>query len=201
MRTLFHRLGAGALLAGSAMLGGCLSTDKPAPKYNNIQKPVNNTTNQAANGQPGFGPQQTTTNNAAQPNSTNFGQANTNNQFRTNNFSNTPADPNPRIGMTGGPVNPAANNAAGTPYNGIQPAGGVNANPGTTDLRPIGTNVNNSNSIKPIMAGAQPAGSPANGQQPTGSAAMPQPDPPPVSMQNNDRDLNNLPRMTAPGLR
>ena len=198
MRTLFHRLGAGALLAGAAMLGGCLSADKPiAKRPASTQKPVVNAAGQPLAGQPtvgqpGLGAQPTnpTSNSFGQPTSNNTAQPN-NNQSRTNNSVVAPADPNPRIGVIGGPINPGVNTAAGNsqpPYNGIQPTGGFGANPGTADLRPIGTNVNNSNAIKPVMAG--------------GAAGMPPPDPPPVVMQGNDRDaLNNSVRSGPPALK
>lgn len=189
MRTLFHRLGAGALLASATILGGCLSADKPIVKNrdNNAQRPTTNTSTQpgAGNTQPtanNFGPKNPT--DVGQPN--NFGQNNTNtgtNNFRTNNSVNTPVDPTARIGMSGGPVNPAVNTTAGNQpaFNGVQPAGGFNANTANTDLRPIGTNVTNSNAIKPVTATNVTAVTPPPDPPPTNN-------PMPVSLQGSDRD-------------
>jgi hypothetical protein len=188
MRTLFHRLGAGALLAGAAMLSGCLNADKDKPKYPAIPKPV--ATNQQnvnlGNGnQPGamnppansantFGPSGTT-NNATQPN-----------QYRSNNSNGSPTDPNARINMNGGPLNNGNPNVGSNnpqPYNG---SAQLTSNNGMPNLKPIGSNSMNPN--QPVMANG--------GGQPGNVITMPAPDatprngPPPISAQAMDGDLN-----------
>ena len=193
MRTRFHRLGAGVLLMGAAMLGGCLNTDKPVNKYqpatqkqaansNGQQVPVNSQARPGANGQ------------SNDPNAINNGQPN---QFRTNNSTGTQpnVDPNARIGITGGPANstnPANYGTAADPRlsNSVQPAGGLAANPNANpNLRPIATSNNNPNAIQPILPnGASPSQSNLSNFPPLDPT--PRNSPAPVSMQGGDRDLN-----------
>jgi len=183
MRTLFHRLGVGALLAGTAILGGCLSADKPIVKNRDNTQRQATTTGQATTGPATTG--QTAT--GARPANTNTNNVSTGNAatdgFRTNNSVATPTDPNSRIGVNVGAINPAVNTTTGNQplNNGVQPAIGFKDNSGNTDLKPIGTNVTNSNAIKPVTATNI-------------SAVQPPPDPPPtnnpmpVSLQGSDRD-------------
>src|SRR5262245_18339017 len=100
MRLLFHRLGAGALLAGPAILGGCLSADKPIMKSRDNTQRQATTTGQSSTGQTTTG--QTAT--GARPANTNTNNVSTGNTatdgFRTNNSVATPpTDPNSRIGV------------------------------------------------------------------------------------------------------
>jgi hypothetical protein len=195
MRTLFHRLGAGALLAGAAMLSGCLNSDKPKPLYPaNTTKPANTTTNQPTSNQSnnpqGFG---------GQPNNaTPFGPgnaANNNGQSnlgRSNNSIGALNDAN-RVGLNSGPINNGGANAVpnnAPPYNGnLQPVGGIAANSGAASLQPIGRSTNSLNPIQPV--------NPNGSGQPGNVVGMPPLDPPPsrsapapVSMQGADGDVN-----------
>jgi hypothetical protein len=176
----------GALLAGAALLGGCINADKPVNRFQPATQKQAATANgqQSANVGNGAAASQNGGQSGTQTGSNN-GQLN---QFRTNNspgVGQQNGDPNQRIGLTTGTLTNGNTGVATDSRfgNNVQPASGFAAGQ-NSNVRPIATSLNNNST----PAGPQPI-VPLNAAplDPTPARNSPAP----VSMQSGDRDLNN----------
>jgi len=163
MRTLFHRLGAGSLLPARRCWAAACPPTSPARSTTIFRSRLTiRAFRRATASRVSARSSPTRTTPGSRTRTTSVNRTPTTNQFRNEQLEQHAGRPADWVCDRRPRFNPAANNAGNPPpYNGIQPTGGISPRtPGPATLRPIGTNVNNSNSIKPIMAGPQPTGTP-----------------------------------------